>query len=75
MIKAGTILEWEETLPYYAAQAGALAIALKDEDADGMVDIKWLPQTKHLSVTQCDGGYYADQFIPVTIESVQSQIA
>ena len=75
MIKAGTIIEWEETLPYYAVQAGALAIATSDEDADGMVQIQWLSQTKHLSLTQADGGYYADQFIPVTIESVQTQTA
>lgn len=72
MIKAGTILEWEETLPYYAARAGALAIALTDEDADGMVRIQWLSQTKHLSLSQADGGYYAEQFIPVTRESVRT---
>ena len=75
MIKAGTILEWEETLPYYAARAGALAIAVESEDADGMVSVIWLPQTKHLSLSQHDGSYYAEQFIPVTIESVQTQTA
>jgi hypothetical protein len=72
MIKAGTILEWEETLPYYAAMAGALAIALSDEDNDGMVQIQWLAQTKHLSLSQAPGGYYVDQFIPVTIDTVKS---
>ena len=73
MIKAGTILQWEETIPYHTVCAGALAIAKSDEDQDGIVEIQWLSQTKHLSLRQHDGGYYAEQFIPVTIESVQTQ--
>lgn len=72
MIKAGTILEWESTIPYKAVRAGALAIARSDEDEDGMVDVMWLPHTKHLSLTQHDGGYYAEDFRIVTTAAVKS---
>ena len=72
MIKAGTILEWEETIPYYAAQAGAMAIARYDESEDGMVDVMWLPHTKDLSKSQRNGEYDSDNFRIVTTAAVRT---
>ena len=72
MIKAGTILEWEETIQYYVARTGAMAIARYDESEDGMVDVMWLPHTKDLSTTQHDGEYYSDNFRIVTTAAVRT---
>ena len=56
---------WDIDSKYHTTKRGAKAEAISDVNDDGIIIVKWLEETKHLSKGQKDGGYFEEDFIVV----------
>jgi hypothetical protein len=64
-MKKGDILMWDVDSKYHTTKKGAKAVAISDVNPNGIILVKWLDETKHLSKEQKDGGYFEEDFIVV----------